>query len=127
IYLAIRFEWRYGVAAIIATLHDVTITIGVISLLRLEVSLTTVAAVLTVLGYSLNDTIVIFDRIRERLQTMRRTEFVSVLNRAINDTLPRTVLTTVTTLAVLFALYLFGGIVIRDFALILIVGVLLGT
>ncbi|HEX6132578.1 MAG TPA: protein translocase subunit SecF [Longimicrobiales bacterium] len=127
IYLAIRFEWRFGVAAVIATLHDILLTIGFLLLLRLEVSLPTVAAVLTILGYSLNDTIVIFDRIRENLKTAKRQEFLAVLNRSINDTLPRTVLTTATTLVTLLSLYLFGGVIIREFALILIVGILLGT
>lgn len=127
IYLAFRFEWRFGVAAVIATLHDIVLTLGLISVLRLEVSLTTVAAVLTILGYSLNDTIVIFDRIRENLHTAKRVDFMSVLNRSINETLPRTVLTTGTTLVTLLALYLFGGVIIREFALILIAGILLGT
>jgi preprotein translocase subunit SecF len=127
IYLAFRFEWRFGVAAVIATLHDIVLTLGLISVLRLEVSLTTVAAVLTILGYSLNDTIVIFDRIRENLLGAKRADFIAVLNRSINDTLPRTVLTTGTTLVTLLALYLFGGVIIRDFALIMIVGILLGT
>ena len=127
IYIAIRFEWRFGVAAVIATLHDIVLTLGLIAVLRLEVSLTTVAAVLTILGYSLNDTIVIFDRIRENMASSKRIDFIATLNRSINDTLPRTVLTTGTTLATLLALYLFGGAIIRDFALILIAGILLGT
>ena len=127
IYIGFRFEWRFGVAAVIATAHDIVLTLGLISVLRLEVSLTTVAAVLTIVGYSLNDTIVIFDRIRENLFATKRARFIETLNRSINDTLPRTVLTTGTTLATLLALYLFGGIIIRDFALILIAGILLGT
>ena len=127
IYLAFRFEWRFGVAAVIATLHDIVLTLGLISVLRLEVSLTTVAAVLTILGYSLNDTIVIFDRVRENLHNARRADFMAVLNRSINETLPRTVLTTATTLVTLLALYLFGGVIIREFALILIAGILFGT
>jgi preprotein translocase subunit SecF len=127
VYLAFRFEWRFGVAAIIATLHDVLLTVGLLVLLRMEVSLPTVAAVLTILGYSLNDTIIIFDRIRENLQTARRADFTALLNRSINETLPRTVLTTSTTLVTLLALYLLGGVIIRDFAMILIVGILLGT
>lgn len=127
IYIAFRFEWRFGVAAVIATVHDIVLTLGLISLLRLEVSLTTVAAVLTIVGYSLNDTIVIFDRIRENLFATKRANFIQTLNRSINDTLPRTFLTTGTTLATLLALYLFGGMIIRDFALILIAGILLGT
>jgi preprotein translocase subunit SecF len=127
IYIAFRFEWRFGVAAIIATAHDILFTLGFISILRLEVSLPTVAAVLTIVGYSLNDTIVIFDRIREKLKNVRRTDFIALLNRSINETLPRTVLTSGTTLVTLLSLYLFGGVVLRDFALILIVGILLGT
>lgn len=127
IYIAFRFEWRFGVAAVIATAHDIVLTLGLISVLRLEVSLTTVAAVLTIVGYSLNDTIVIFDRIRENLFATKRANFIATLNRSINDTLPRTFLTTGTTLATLLALYLFGGMIIRDFALILIAGILLGT
>ncbi|MGH7574600.1 MAG: protein translocase subunit SecF [Longimicrobiales bacterium] len=128
VYLAFRFEWRFGLAAVIATLHDILITLGFISVLRLEVALPTVAAVLTIVGYSLNDTIVIFDRIRENLRGAgRREDFASILNRSINDTLPRTVLTSATTLATLFALFMFGGALIREFALILIVGIILGT
>ncbi|HUF50522.1 MAG TPA: protein translocase subunit SecF [Longimicrobiales bacterium] len=127
IYIAFRFEWRFGVAAIIATAHDILLTLGILAILRLEVSLPTVAAVLTIVGYSLNDTIIIFDRIRENLRGARRQEFVTILNRSINETLPRTVLTSVTTLVTLLSLFLFGGVIIRDFALILIVGILLGT
>ena len=127
IYLAVRFEWRFGLAAVIATLHDILLTLGLISLLRLEVALPTVAAVLTIIGYSLNDTIIIFDRIRENLGTGRRMDFVALLNRSINETLPRTVLTAGTTLVTLLALFLFGGEIIRPFALILILGIVLGT
>jgi preprotein translocase subunit SecF len=127
IYIAFRFEWRFGVAAIISTAHDIIFTLGFISILRMEVALTTVAAVLTIVGYSLNDTIVIFDRIRENLATAKRSDFVATLNRSINDTLPRTILTTTTTLVTLLALFMFGGMVVRDFALILIVGIVLGT
>jgi preprotein translocase subunit SecF len=127
IYIAFRFEWRFGVASIIATLHDIILTLGLLAILRMEISLPTVAAFLTIVGYSLNDTIVIFDRVRENLHTAKRQNFIAVLNRSINDTLPRTVLTSGTTLVTLFSLYLFGGVIIRDFALILMVGVLLGT
>src|SRR5690606_23149278 len=109
-----RFEWRFGVAAVIATFHDVLMTLGFLVLLRLEVSLPTVAAVLTILGYSLNDTIVIFDRIRENLKGSRRQDFLALINKSINETLPRTVLTTATTLATLAALFMFGGVVVRD-------------
>lgn len=128
IYLAFRFEWRFGVAAIVATLHDILVTVGLISLFRLEVSLPTVAAVLTIVGYSLNDTIVVFDRVRENLkQAGRREPLIDILNRSINETLPRTVMTSGTTVAALLSLFLLGGPIIRDFSLILILGVLVGT
>ncbi|HSJ09890.1 MAG TPA: protein translocase subunit SecF [Longimicrobiales bacterium] len=127
VYLAFRFEWRFGVASVIATVHDILLTLSFLALLQLEVSLPTVAAFLTIVGYSLNDTIIIFDRIRENLRTAKRQDFVAVLNRSINETLPRTVLTTATTIVTLLALFLFGGGVIREFALIMIMGILLGT
>jgi preprotein translocase subunit SecF len=128
VYLAFRFEWRFGAAAIVATVHDIIVALGFISIFRLEVSLPTVAAVLTIIGYSLNDTIVIFDRIRENLKKFgRRGEYIDLINLSINETLPRTVMTSGTTLAVLLALYLLGGAMIRDFALILMLGVLVGT
>jgi preprotein translocase subunit SecF len=127
IYLAFRFEWRFGVAAVIATAHDILLTAAFIVMLRMEVSLPMVAALLTVIGYSLNDTIVVFDRIRENLRSARRPDFVTTLNRSINETLPRTVLTGSATLATLLSLYLFGGAIIREFALVLIIGILLGT
>jgi preprotein translocase subunit SecF len=127
IYLAFRFEWRFGLAAVIATAHDVLITVGLIALLRMEVSLPTVAAVLTILGYSINDKIVVFDRVRENLKAARRPEFIALLNRSINETLPRTTLTGSTTLMTLLSLYVFGGAIIREFALILILGIVLGT
>jgi len=127
VYLAFRFEWRFGVAAIIATFHDITITIGFISLLDLEVTLATVAAILTIVGYSLNDTIVVFDRIRENLKKRRKDRYRDILNASINETLPRTVLTSGTTLATLLALFLLGGTVVRPFALVLILGIVFGT
>ncbi len=128
IYLAFRFEWRFGVAAVIATVHDILIAVGFISVMQLEVSLPTVAAVLTIIGYSLNDTIVVFDRVRENLKkTGRRTAYIDIINQSINEVLPRTVMTSGTTLAVLIALAVLGGAMIRDFALILILGVLVGT
>lgn len=127
-YLAVRFEWRFGVAAVIATAHDVLLSLGLISTFRLEVALPTVAAVLTIVGYSLNDTIVIFDRVRENMKKVgRRMELSEILNLSINETLPRTVLTSATTLATLFALFVLGGSTIREFALILLVGILIGT
>lgn len=128
IYLAIRFEWRFGVAAIAATAHDILITLGFLALLRSEISLGTVAAFLTIVGYSLNDTIVVFDRIRENLAKPRHgRSYMEMLNLSINETLPRTVLTGTTSLATLLSLYIFGGAVIRDFALVLMLGILIGT
>ena len=129
LYIAIRFEIRFGVAAIIATAHDVLITLGLLALVRVEISLPTVAAILTILGYSLNDTIVVFDRIRENLNRRggRREDPYRLVNRSINETLPRTVLTSGTTLAVLLSLLILGGAVIRPFTMVLILGVLIGT
>ncbi len=128
-YLAIRFELRFGLAAVIATLHDILITLGFLAAFRVEIALPTVAAILTILGYSLNDTIVVFDRIRENMHKKgaRKRDQTELVNESINDTLPRTILTSSTTLAVLFALLLLGGTVIRDFALVLILGVIIGT
>ncbi len=129
IYLAIRFEFRFGLAAVIATMHDILITLGFLALFRVEIALPTVAAILTIVGYSLNDTIVVFDRIRENLNKKggRREDQVDLVNRSINETLPRTVMTSVTTLAVLTALLVLGGAVIRDFTIVLILGVVIGT
>ncbi len=129
IYIAFRFEWRFGVAAVIATFHDVLVTLGVIALFKVEIALPTVAALLTIIGYSLNDTIVVFDRIRENLQAKggRKEDPVALVNRSINETLPRTIMTSGTTLAVLMALLILGGAVIRDFTLVLILGVVIGT
>lgn len=128
IYLAIRFEWRFGLAAVIATAHDTFITLGIISIFQVEVSLTTVAAILTILGYSLHDTIIIFDRIREHLKKTRgKVDLVAVLDRAINETLPRTVLTVSTVLVTLLSLALLGGTAISGFATIMLIGVAIGT
>lgn len=127
-YLAVRFEWRFGVAAVGSTAHDMILSILLISAFRLDVSLTTVAAVLTIVGYSLNDTIIVFDRIRENLKgSGRRQDKTEVMNRSINETLPRTVLTSGTTLATLLALFLVGGGAIQEFALILILGIVIAT
>ena len=128
-YLAVRFELRFGLAAVIATAHDILITLGFLALFRVEIALPTVAAILTILGYSLNDTIVVFDRIRENMNAKgaRKTDPVALVNQSINETLPRTVLTSGTTLAVLVALLLLGGAVIRDFTIVLILGILIGT
>src|SRR5256714_8793343 len=127
IYLAVRFQWRFGLAAVIATAHDVLTTLAFMAMLRLEVSLTVVAAILTVIGYSLNDTIIIFDRVRENLKKQRRESLRDVLNRSINETLPRSVLTHATTLAATLALLFFAGEVIRPFAWIMTFGIFTGT
>lgn len=126
-YLAWRFEWRFGLAAVGATAHDILATIVFIAVMRIEVSLVVVGAVLSMVGYSLNDTIIIFDRVREDLHKYKRDDFTSVLNRAINETLPRSVLTHATTLATLLALAVLGGEVIRPFALVMFFGVFTGT
>jgi preprotein translocase subunit SecF len=126
-YLAYRFEWRFGLAAVIATAHDILATIAFIAVLRLEVSLTVVAAVLSMVGYSLNDTIIIFDRVRENLRRYKNESFEQILNRSINETLPRSILTHGTTFATLLALTFFGGEVIRPFALVMLFGVFTGT
>ncbi len=127
LYLAIRFEWRFGLAAIAATAHDIVLTIGFIALMRLEVSLVVVGAVLSMVGYSLNDTIIIFDRVRENLHKYKRDHFSDILNRSVNETLPRSILTHGTALATLLSLAVFGGEVIRPFALVMFFGVFTGT
>jgi protein-export membrane protein SecD/preprotein translocase SecF subunit len=126
-YLAYRFEWRFGLAAIVATAHDIVTTIGFIAVMHLEVSLVVIAGLLTMVGYSLNDTIIIFDRVREDLKKYPKDSFVQVLNRAINETLPRSILTHGTTISTLLALSIFGGEVIRPFALVMFFGVFTGT
>jgi preprotein translocase subunit SecF len=128
-YLAMRFELRFGLAAVIATAHDIIITLGFLAAFQVEIALPTVAAILTILGYSLNDTIVVFDRIRENMRKKgaRKRDPVELVNDSINETLPRTVLTSTTTLAVLLALLILGGPVIRDFTIVLILGVVIGT
>ena len=126
-YLAYRFEWRFGLAAIVATAHDVLTTIAFVAAMRLEVSLVVVAAFQTMVGYSLNDTIIIFDRVRENLHKHRRDTLISILNRSINETLPRSILTHGTTLSTLLALAIFGGEVIRPFSLVMFFGVFTGT
>lgn len=126
-YLAVRFEWRFGVAAVLTTAHDIIATIAYISYLNLEIALVVVAAVLTVVGYSLNDTIVIFDRVRENLKKYRRKNLSDILNLSINETLPRTVLTGGTTIATALVLSFFAGEVIRPFALVMTFGIIVGT
>ena len=128
LYLWIRFEWRFGVAAIVATAHDILVTLGFLAFMHSEISLGTVAAFLTIVGYSLNDTIVVFDRIRENLAKPRHGRSMrEILDLSINETLPRTVLTGVSTLATLGSLALLGGPVIREFAVVLILGIIIGT
>ena len=128
-YLAMRFELRFGLAAVIATAHDVVITLGFLAVFQVEIAAPTVAAILTILGYSLNDTIVVFDRIRENMHMKgaRKRDPIELVNQSINETLPRTVLTSGTTLAVLLALLTLGGPVLRDFTIVLILGVVIGT
>ncbi|EAJ6550185.1 protein translocase subunit SecF [Campylobacter jejuni] len=127
IYIALRFEWRFALAAIISEIHDVVITLGAISLFKIDVNLDTLAAILTVLGYSLNDTIIIFDRIREGIKTSKKTELAPIINESVSATLSRTVLTSGLTLATVVILYFFGGEMIQGFSLALIVGIIAGT
>jgi preprotein translocase subunit SecF len=127
LYVMIRFQWRFSAGAVAALVHDVLITMGVVSLLQVEFDLTVVAALLAVIGYSLNDTIVVFDRIRENFPRMRKSTPVQVVNNSVNQTLARTLMTSGTTLLVLIALFIFGGEIIHAFAFTLIVGVVVGT
>jgi preprotein translocase subunit SecF len=127
VYIAFRFEWIYGAAAVIAVFHDTLITIGLFSLLNKEISLTVIAALLTLVGYSMNDTIVVFDRIRENLKIIRREKLDVLINRSINQTLSRTILTSGLTFLTVLALFLFGGEVLHGFALALVIGIIIGT
>ena len=127
VYLWFRFEFIYGAAAVIAVFHDTLITIGFFSLLNTEITLTVVAAILTLVGYSMNDTIVVFDRIRENLQTMRRATLSEVVNKSINQTLSRTILTSGLTFLTVLSLFVFGGEVLHGFSLALVIGILVGT
>ena len=127
LYLAWRFEWRFGVAAVVATAHDILTTIAFMKILHLEISLTVVAALLTVIGYSLNDTIIIFDRVRENLRKNRKEALYDTLNRSVNETLPRSILTHATVFASTLALLFFAGEVIRPFAWVMAFGVFTGT
>jgi len=127
IYIWFRFEWQFGLGAIIALLHDVLTTIGIFALLGLEFNLSTVAAILTIAGYSINDTVVVYDRVRENLRKYKKLDLLELLNNSINQTLSRTIMTSVTTLLALFALYFLGGDVIKDFSFAMIWGVIIGT
>ncbi|MGB2294168.1 MAG: protein translocase subunit SecF [Candidatus Puniceispirillum sp.] len=127
VYIWFRFEWQFSIAAILALAHDVLTTIGLFSLTAFEFNLATVAAILTIAGYSINDTVVVFDRVRENLRRYKSHEQKDILNRSLNETLSRTVMTSVTTLLALTAIVIFGGAVLRDFALAMIWGVIIGT
>ena len=127
VYIWFRFEWQFSFAAIIALVHDVISTIGLFSVLQLEFNLATIAAILTTAGYSINDTVVIFDRVRENLRRYKSKDHYYIYNKSINETLSRTVITSVTTLIALFIIFFFGGAVLSDFALAMIWGVLIGT
>ncbi len=127
VYIAFRFEWVYGAAAVLAVFHDVLITLGLFSLLHFEISLTVIAALLTLVGYSMNDTIVIFDRIRENNRLLRRESFADVVNKSINQTLSRTILTSGLTFLTVLVLFLMGGQVLRAFSFALVVGIVIGT
>jgi preprotein translocase SecF subunit len=127
LYIWWRFELTFGLAAVAALFHDILITVGIFSLLGKEISLSIVAALLTIVGYSLNDTIVVFDRIREDLKLYRKESYGSVINHSINETLSRTIITSLTTFVVVLSLYIFGGTVIHDFAFAILVGVVVGT
>ena len=127
IYISIRFEFIYAIGAIAAIFHDVIITLGIFSILEYEISLAIIAAFLTIVGYSLNDTIVIFDRIRENMKTLKRQDVSKIVNQSINESLSRTVVTSLTTLFVVLTLYLFGGNVLQYFSFAMIIGVMVGT
>ena len=126
-YIWIRFEWQFSLAAITAIIHDVLITMGIFSFFSLEINLSIVAAVLTIVGYSMNDTVVIFDRIRENLKKYSKTPIAEISNNSTNETLSRTLITSITTLLALFSIYLFGGAILKGFSFAMILGVIVGT
>jgi preprotein translocase subunit SecF len=127
IYVSLRFEYRFAIGSVVALIHDVVITLGFFSLTRIEFDLTVLAAILAIIGYSLNDTIVVFDRIRETFLRMRKGTSVEIVNTALNDTLSRTLMTSLTTLLVVVALFIFGGEVIHAFSIALLLGIVVGT
>ena len=127
LYIWFRFEWQFGLGAVLALAHDVALTIGVFSLLQIEFNLTIIAAILTIVGYSLNDTVIVYDRIRENLRKFKKKPLPEVLNIAINDTLSRTILTSMTTMLALLALYVLGGSALRGFSFAMMWGVFIGT
>ena len=126
-YIWVRFEWQFSVGAIVALFHDVVITLGVFSLLSLEINLSIIAAVLTIVGYSMNDTVVIYDRVRENLGKYHKLEISNIANLSINETLARTIITSVTTLLALFSIFILGGEILRGFSFAMILGVVIGT
>ena len=126
-YIWVRFEWQFSLGAILAIFHDVLITLGIFSLFELEINLSIVAAVLTIVGYSMNDTVVIFDRVRENLRKFSDIKIFELTNISINETLSRTIITSITTLLALFSIYLFGGEILKGFSLAMILGVIFGT
>ena len=126
-YIWIRFEWQFSVGAIFALIHDVIITIGIFSLLSYDINLSIVAAVLTIVGYSMNDTVVIFDRIRENLRKYTSKNISDISNQSTNETLSRTLITSITTLLALFSIYFFGGEILKGFSFAMIIGVIVGT
>jgi len=127
VYIWIRFEWQFSLAAIVALIHDVIITLGLFSFLSYEINLSIVAAVLTIVGYSMNDTVVIFDRIRENLRKYSKITILEISNTSTNETLSRTLITSTTTLLALFSIYIFGGAILKGFSFAMIVGVIIGT
>jgi preprotein translocase subunit SecF len=127
IYIAFRFEWIYGAAAVFAVFHDALVTLGLFSLFDYEINLTVIAALLTLVGYSVNDTIVIFDRVRENLKTRRKDDFETVLNDSINQTFSRTILTSLLTFLTVLSLFIFGGEIINNFAFAMVVGIIVGS
>lgn len=127
VYIWFRFEWQFGVGAVVALFHDVLLTIGIFSLLGLEFNLSTVAAILTIAGYSINDTVVVYDRVRENLRKYKKMEMIPLIDLSLNDTLSRTLLTSLTTLLAIVVLFLFGGEVIKGFSFAMMWGVIVGT
>ena len=127
VYVAFRFEWRFALASVLALVHDATIALGAIALFNIEVNLDTLAAILTLLGYSINDTIIVFDRIRDEIRTLKVPELSEIINESVTRTLSRTTLTSLTTLFVVWALFLFGGEIIKSFSFTLMAGIMVGT
>jgi preprotein translocase subunit SecF len=127
LYISFRFEWRFALASVMALIHDVTITLGTLSLFQIDINLPILAAILTILGYSLNDTVIVFDRIREGIRTIKSTDLSEIINESVTRTLSRTTLTSLTTFFVVLTLYLFGGELLRGFSFTLLIGIIVGT